>query len=88
MTNATSPLQLPVKKRKSGSLLAEEHSIAVEELSEGGDTGQQDHQQKRVSITTSKILGTAQPHKPRIGPRYQAELPPLPQPQRAQGAPE
>jgi hypothetical protein len=33
---------------------------------------------KALRITTSKILGTAQPRKPRIGPGFQAELPPLP----------
>eukprot|EP00877_Chromochloris_zofingiensis_P005615 jgi/Chrzof1/15054/Cz09g25130.t1 len=33
---------------------------------------------KQLRISTSKIQGTAQPHKPRIGPEYQALLPALP----------
>lgn len=33
---------------------------------------------KALRITTSKILGTAQPRKPRIGPEFQAAIPPLP----------
>ena len=32
---------------------------------------------QRVSITESKIRGLAEPRKPRIGSRYQAELPSL-----------
>ena len=87
MKSDTSPLQLPVKKRKAGSLGAKEEESALEEAITVKGTEEQPPQQKRVSITTSKILGTAQPHKPRIGPRYQAELPPLLQPKRAQGAP-
>lgn len=30
---------------------------------------------KKLHITESKILGTAFPRKPRIGPEYQADLP-------------
>jgi hypothetical protein len=33
---------------------------------------------KSIRITTSKILGTAQPRRPRIGPEFQAAIPPLP----------
>ncbi|KIZ00180.1 hypothetical protein MNEG_7785 [Monoraphidium neglectum] len=36
-------------------------------------------QAKSLRITTSKILGTAQPRKPRIGPEFQAAIPPVPQ---------
>jgi hypothetical protein len=35
-------------------------------------------QAKQVKITTSKILGTAHPRKPRVGPEYQAVIPPWP----------
>lgn len=31
----------------------------------------------RPKLTTSKILGVAHPHKPRIGPQYQAVVPPF-----------
>jgi hypothetical protein len=37
---------------------------------------------KKPHITESKILGTAPTRRPRIGPEYQAELPPLPPPKR------
>ena len=33
---------------------------------------------KQLHVTTSKIMGTAQPHRPRIGPEFQADVPPLP----------
>ncbi len=32
---------------------------------------------KRTELVTSKILGIARPHKPRIGPQYQAVIPDL-----------
>lgn len=35
---------------------------------------------KKPHIIESKILGTANPRKPRVGPEYQAQLPPLPTP--------
>ena len=35
---------------------------------------------QRVPITESKIRGTAEPRKPRIGSEYQAVLPPLREP--------
>ena len=31
----------------------------------------------KPKLTTSKILGVAHPHKPRIGPQYQAVVPPF-----------
>ena len=31
----------------------------------------------KPKLLTSKILGTAHPHKPRIGPQYQAVVPPF-----------
>ncbi len=31
----------------------------------------------KAKLTTSKILGVAHPHKPRIGPQYQAVVPPF-----------
>lgn len=37
----------------------------------------EEHIPKRTQILTSKILGIAPPHKPRIGPEFQAIIPPL-----------
>jgi hypothetical protein len=87
MTEDKHPVQtLPVKKRKPTSFASEEDSPSVVHI-DASDQEEYVPAQKRVSITTSKILGTAQPHKPRVGPRYQADLPPLPQPRPAPGAP-
>lgn len=50
------------------------HDVAADLAEDGSEKAA-----KSLRITSSKILGTAQPRKPRIGPEYQAVIPPLPQ---------
>jgi len=52
-------------------LPARHHRTLADDLAdEGAEKGA-----KQLRITTSKIAGTAQPRKPRIGPEFQAVLP-------------
>ena len=87
MSDELTTIPLPLKKRKSTDIISvQQQEIHYAHVSQNGGDGKDADgapHQKRLSITTSKILGTAQPHKPRIGPRYQADLPPL-QPRPAQ----
>lgn len=81
MSDEPKKVPLPLKRRKPNDIINKEQDeeIIIDQLQNSDGDGYADGApcQKRMSITTSKILGTAHPHKPRIGPRYQADLPPL-----------
>ena len=66
---------LPLKKRSLRKRLLEESSD--EELPIIEVFTVETPKPQRVPITESKIRGTAEPRKPRIGSEYQAVLPPL-----------
>ena len=54
----------------SGKLVSRPGKRALEEDNAAPPGG-------KPKLLTSKILGTAHPHKPRIGPQYQAVVPPF-----------
>lgn len=72
---------LPPKKRHLEEARASDNRDGLDSLVGAIESieksGKDDKASKAVRITTSKILGTAHPHKPRIGPEYQANIPPL-----------
>lgn len=71
---------LPLKKRSLRKRLLEEFSDEEVPIIEVFTT--ETPKPQRVPITESKIRGTAEPRKPRIGSDYQAVLPPLRAPEK------
>ena len=71
---------LPLKKRSLRKRLLEESSDEELPIIEVFTT--ETPKPQRVPITESKIRGTAEPRKPRIGSEYQAVLPPLRAPEK------
>ncbi len=89
MSNGSSSIQVPlVKALKSKRGLGkrdfcssdeeeEEFNRTTEIFTEDTPLPKTVSTTKKVHITESKILGTAPPRKPRVGPEYQAKLPAL-----------
>ena len=90
MSNGTSSIKVPLKqalkskkglgKRQYSSSEGEEDDFGhnIEIFTEESPVPKTICTTKKLHITESKILGTALPRKPRIGPDYQANLPALP----------
>lgn len=90
MSNGTSSIRIPLKqalkskkglgKRQYSSDEGEEDEFerTIEVFTEESPVPKTISTTKKLHIAESKILGTAPPRKPRIGPNYQAALPALP----------
>lgn len=63
------------KRQYSSEEEEEEYPVPAEVFTEESPLPKTVSGTKKLHITESKILGTALPRKPRIGPEYQAELP-------------
>lgn len=63
------------KRQYSSEEEEEDYPVPVEVFTEASPLPKTVSGTKKLHITESKILGTAFPRKPRIGPEYQADLP-------------